>query len=267
MRGFSNHTTTISQPEGRRRSLRIIESRRKILRDTLHEIVADYKRAQRRQRWRDAIWDIIQQKRAKQQRLKRMVRKIAEQRRAQKAAEFRARIRERQEERRCVVCLSYYCPSEMHIQRLFHIRGVPEKLKFPRKVLNTTIRIWCCKARVHMACILQSIYSLCGRANKHHWRCIHCRRYLMDSRDEDIFHIGINEVDSFDSEDEEIEHVQRIDIDWGRGSIGPSHVPVCKINDTTIKMFCFLRCFICLQYDLPDVPTTLVKTSWDSYEN
>ena len=34
----------------------------------------------------------------------------------------------------------------------------------------------------------------------------------MDSRDEDVFHIGINEVDSFDFEDnEEIEHVYRID--------------------------------------------------------
>ena len=193
----------------RRRSLRIIESRRKILRDTIREIVADYKRAQR---WRDAIWDIIQQKRAKQQRLKRMIRKMAEQRSAQKAAELCARIKERQEERRCVVCLSYYYPSEMHLQRLFHIRGVPEKLKFPKKVLNSTIRTWCCQARVHMACILQSMFSLYGRANKHHWRCVHCRRHLMDSRDEDIFHIGINEIDSFDSEDnEEIEHVHRID--------------------------------------------------------
>ena len=106
----NNHI--MSQPErGRRRSLRIIESRRKILRDTIRDIVAEYKRAQRRQRWRDAIWDIFQQKRAKQDRVKRMVRKMAEQRRAQKAAELRARIRERQEERRCVVCRSYYCPS------------------------------------------------------------------------------------------------------------------------------------------------------------
>ena len=152
----------MSQPEGirRRRTLRIIESRRKILRDTIRDIVATYKRAQRRQRWRDNIWDIIQEKRAKQQRLKRMVRKMGEQQRAQKAAELRAWIRERQEERRCVVCLSYSCPSEMHLQRLFHIRGVPEKLKFPRKVLNTTIHMWCCKARVHMACILQSMYLL-----------------------------------------------------------------------------------------------------------
>ena len=63
-----------------------------------------------------------------------------------------------------------------------------------------------------MACVLQSMYSLYGRANKHLWRCVHCRRHLMDSRDEDVFHIGINEVDSFDFEDnEEIEHVHRID--------------------------------------------------------
>ena len=34
----------------------------------------------------------------------------------------------------------------------------------------------------------------------------------MDSRDEDVFHIGINEVDSFNLEDNmEIEHVHRID--------------------------------------------------------
>ena len=88
----------MSQPEGRRRSLRIIESRRKILRDAIRDIVHEYKRAQSRQRWHDDIWDIIQQKRAKQDRLKRMVRKMAEQRRAQKAAELHARIRERQED-------------------------------------------------------------------------------------------------------------------------------------------------------------------------
>ena len=34
---------------------------------------------------------------------------------------------------------------------------------------------------------------------------------MMDSQEEDIFHIGINDVDSFDSDDnEEIEHVHRI---------------------------------------------------------
>ena len=33
----------------------------------------------------------------------------------------------------------------------------------------------------------------------------------MDSREEDVFHIGINDIDSFDSDDnEEIEHVHRI---------------------------------------------------------
>ena len=142
--GLSNHTTTMSsQPEPRRRrSLRIIESRRKVFREAIREIVHEYKRAQRRQRWRDAIWDIIQQKRAKQARLKRMVRK--------KAAELRARIRERQEYRRCVVCLCYHAPSELHMQRLFRVHAVHTKLKFPRKVLNTTIRMWCCQACVHI---------------------------------------------------------------------------------------------------------------------
>ena len=34
---------------------------------------------------------------------------------------------------------------------------------------------------------------------------------MMDSQEENIFHIGINDVDSFDSDDnEEIEHVHRI---------------------------------------------------------
>ena len=33
----------------------------------------------------------------------------------------------------------------------------------------------------------------------------------MDSREQDVFHIGINDMDSFDSDDnEEIEHVHRI---------------------------------------------------------
>ena len=71
-----------------------------------------------------------------------MVRKMAEQRRAQKAAELRARIRQRQEDRRCVVCLSYHGPSELHMQRLFRVHAVHAKLNFPRKVLNTTIRMW-----------------------------------------------------------------------------------------------------------------------------
>ena len=116
-----------------------------------------------------------------------------------------------QEDRRCVVCLSYHAPSDLHMQRLFRVHAVHTKLKFPRKVLNTTIRMWCCQARVHMACILQSMHSLYGRANKHLWRCVHCRRYLMDSQEEDIFHIRINDVDSFDSDDnQEIEHVHRI---------------------------------------------------------
>ena len=35
---------------------------------------------------------------------------------------------------------------------------------------------------------------------------------MVDSQEEDIFHIGINDVDSFDSDDnEEIEHVHRIE--------------------------------------------------------
>ena len=108
-----------TQPEPRRRSLRIIESRRKVLRDTIREIVHEYKRAERRQRWRAAIWDIIQQKRAKQARLKRIVRKMEEERRKQKAAELFARIRERQEDRRCVVRLCYHAPTELHLQRMF----------------------------------------------------------------------------------------------------------------------------------------------------
>ena len=120
-----------SQPEPRRRSLRIIESHRKVLRDAIREIVHEYKRAQRRQRWRDAIWDIIQQKRAKQARLKRMVRKMAEERQKQKAAELRARIRERQEDRRCVVCLCYHAPTELHLQRMYRVHAVHTKATVP----------------------------------------------------------------------------------------------------------------------------------------
>ena len=34
---------------------------------------------------------------------------------------------------------------------------------------------------------------------------------MMDSRDDDIFHIGINDVDSLDSDDnQEIEHLHRV---------------------------------------------------------
>ena len=95
---------------------------------------------------------------------------------------------------------------------MFRVHAVHTKLRFPRKVLNTTIRMWCCKARVHMACVLQRMHSQYGRANKHLWRWVHCRRHLLDSRDEDVFAIGINDVDSFDSDDnEEIEHVHRIE--------------------------------------------------------
>ena len=41
-------------------------------------------------------------------------------------------------------------------------------------------------------------------------RSIHCRRHLTDSR-EDVFHIGLNDLDSFDlEENEEIKHAHRI---------------------------------------------------------
>ena len=147
----------MSQPEPRRRSLRIIEARRKILRDTIREIVQEYKRAQRRQRWGDAIWDIVQQKRAKKDRLKRMVRKMAEQRRAQKAAELRARIREQQEDRRCVVCVSitmppviYTCSAYFTFMASLRNSISPGRYSIPQSVCGAVRRafIWSvyCKA-------------------------------------------------------------------------------------------------------------------------
>ena len=191
---------------------KISEERRRILRDIIRGHQRTHKRAKSRQYWRDAIWDIIQQKRAKKQRLKRLVRKMAERRRAQKAAQFRDKIKATQEDRRCVICLSYHSPNGLLIQRLFKMQNVHVQLGFPKKTLNTALRMCCCKARVHMACVLQSMHSLYGRANKHLWRCVHCRRYLMDSREDDVFHIGLNDLDPLDSDDnEEIEHVHRID--------------------------------------------------------
>ena len=124
-----------NQPETRRRSLRIIESRKKILRDAIRD-----------QRWRDAIWDIIQQKRAKQHCLKHMVRKIAEQRRAQKPAELHARIRERQEDRRCVVCgvtvPPLNCTSNVCFGYMPFIRsyGSPRKCSIPQSVCGAVRR-------------------------------------------------------------------------------------------------------------------------------
>ena len=49
---------------------------------------------------------------------------------------------------------------------------------------------------------------------------------MMDSQEENIFHIGINDVDSFDSDDnEEIKHVHQI---HDHPPIEPSHVPICN---------------------------------------
>ena len=51
-------------------------------------------------------------------------------------------------------------------------------------------------------------HALYGRANKHLWRCAHCRSHLMDSWEDNIFHIGLNDIDSFYPEDkEEIEFI------------------------------------------------------------
>ena len=53
---------------------------------------------------------------------------------AEKAAQLRARIRERQEDRRCMVCLNYRRPSEMQMQRLLKVHAVHTGLSFPKRV-------------------------------------------------------------------------------------------------------------------------------------
>lgn len=109
------------------------------------------------------------------------------------------------------MCPNYHSPSELHMQRLFKMHAVHTFLGFPKKVLNTTVQMWCCQARAHMACVLQNMYSLYGRANKHLWRCVHCRRHFMDIRDDDVFDICLNDIDSFDLDNhEEIKNRHRI---------------------------------------------------------
>ena len=94
---------------------------------------------------------------------KTMVRKMVEERRKQKAAELRARIKEHQEDRRRVVCFCYHAPTELHLQRMFRVHAVHTKLKFPKRVLNTTIRMWCCTARVHIACLAKHALAIWPR--------------------------------------------------------------------------------------------------------
>ena len=203
-------------------SLQISEEKMNVLRSIVRDHMNDYMRDIRdqhrrekstktRKRWRDLVHKVIENKRSKKQRLQRMDRVMVERRRALQAAVHRTRVKAVQEQRRCVICLHYYSTSDLVIQRLMNEKNLHQHLGLPKRHMNTTVSMWCCRARVHIACVLQTMYSVYGRENKHFWRCVHCRRYMMDSREDDCFKISLREVDPFDSsDDEEIEHYHRI---------------------------------------------------------
>lgn len=142
--------------------------------------------------------------------MQQLVRQATEKRRALQARVQRTRIQAVQEHRRCVICLHYNSPSEVTLQRVLRKNSMHQRLGLPKRSLDTTVLMWCCSARVHMACVLQSMYSLYGRGNKLQWRCVHCRTHMTDSLDGNVFKIGLREVDPFySSDDEEIEHYRR----------------------------------------------------------
>ena len=97
---------------------------------------------------------------------------------------------------------------------------------------------------------VQNMYSLYGRANKHLWRCVHCRRHLMDSREDDVFHIWIIEIDSFDLDDhEEIKNGHRIHPLSDEGQWGAHTLPFVNKSWPSKSLFFFFRCFTFLEYD------------------
>ena len=193
------------------------------VRTFLHQYRQCEKKQRARQYWRDAIYQVLQDKRHLRHKFQRFTCLLLERHRRQQARQVQDQIRRQQDERRCVVCLSYPTPYELHLQQILHQNIDQLDSKFPRRTLYGTIRMSCCKQFVHVACVLQSMYLLYGRHNKEQWRCPHCRYLLIESRDDDVLILGHSPpIDSDD--EEEFEHTHTI------GTLNPHH----KRSDTVI---------------------------------
>ena len=179
----------------------------------VRDLLRQYRRCRTKQRarqyWRDAIYQVLQDKRHRRQKFRQMTCLLLERHRKQQAQQVQAQIRQEQDNRRCVVCLAYPTPYDLKLQQVLHQNINQLDENFPRRSLYSTIRMSCCKQFVHVACVLQSMYLLYGRHNKEQWRCPHCRYRLIESKDDDVIVLGHSPpVDSDD--DEEFEHTHSI---------------------------------------------------------
>ena len=150
---------------------KLSEDRLHEVRDLLHQYRQCKKKQRARQYWRDAIYQVLQDKRRLRQKFQQLTCLLLERHRKQRAQQVQAQIRQEQYNRRCVVCLTYPTPYELKLQQILHQNVQQFNAKYPRRSLYTTIRMSCCKQYVHVACVLQSMYSLYGRYNKELWRC------------------------------------------------------------------------------------------------
>ena len=186
------------------------QDRLRQVRDLIHQYRQCRKKQRARQYWRDAIYQVLQDKRQRRQKFRQMTCLLLERHRKQQAQQVQAQIRQEQDNRRCVVCLHYPTPYDLKLQQVLHQNIHQLDQRFPRRSLYGTIRMSCCKQFVHVACVLQSMYLLYGRHNKEKWRCPHCRYRLIESKDDDVIVIGHSPpVDSDD--DEEFEHTHTIE--------------------------------------------------------
>ena len=189
----------------------------KLSQDRLHEVrrlLHQYRQCRKKQRarqyWRDAIYQVLQDKRHLRQKFRQLTCLLLERHRKQQARQAQIKIRQQQEHQRCVVCLTYPTPYELKLQQVLHQNIHKLEPQYPTRSLYSTIRMFCCKQYVHVACVLQCMYTQYGRYNKHLWRCPHCRYLMIDSKDEDVIIIGhAPPVDSDD--DDDIEHAHRIE--------------------------------------------------------
>lgn len=100
------------------------------------------------------------------------------------------RLREQQENQRCVVCLFFHEPAELALHRkwLRQMKDYPEKqflIKYP-------FESGCCKQFMHLACYIshQRLYH----GAKKDWKCPHCRIPAIYNVRNGNFFLGYNQA-------------------------------------------------------------------------
>ena len=104
-------------------------------------------------------------------RFRRIVKGAQRQEARQKVRDNLQRLREQQEDQRCVVCLSFHEPVELALHRKWSrkLQVYPEK----KYMIALPFQSYCCKQYVHLACYIshQRLYH----GVKKNWKCPSCR--------------------------------------------------------------------------------------------